>query len=274
MYLSKSVVRGMGVPTSLSLLFALLAAFVPARPAQASCLPVAEAPPALLPAAYRTAAIPEGHVLIIFSGHASFMVESPAGVGVFTDYNGYVRPPRLPDIVTMNNSHDTHYSDYVEPGVKYVLRGWDPAGGVAQHNVTIRDTLVRNVPTNLMEFGGKLSNQNSIFVVEASNICVVHLSHVHHMLSDEQVLELGRVDVLLAPIDGVWTMSHAEVLDAILRIKPRLVIPMHYGFGGHVEAFVDRAEKLYTVRWHDSDRILVSSVTLPSQTEILFLHGR
>lgn len=271
---SKSVFRGMGVPASLSLVLILLAAFVTARPAQASCLPVAEASPRLIPAAYQKTAVPEGHVLIIFAGHASFMVESPDGVGVFTDYNGYVVPPWLPDIVTMNNSHDTHYSEVVEPGIKYVLRGWDPAGGVAQHNVTVRDTLVRNIPTNLVEFGGKLRNQNSIFVIEAANICVVHLSHVHHMLSDEQVLELGRVDVLLAPIDGIWTMSHAEVLDAILRIKPRLVIPMHFGYGGNVEAFVNRAEKLYTVRRHTSDRILVSGAMLPSQTEILFLQGR
>ena len=54
--------------------------------------------------------------------------------------------PMTPDIVTMNNAHPTHYSDNVEPGVKFVLRGWDPAGGVAAHHLDYRDVKVHNVP--------------------------------------------------------------------------------------------------------------------------------
>jgi hypothetical protein len=73
--------------------------------------------------------VPEGSVSITFLGHASFLIESPAGVRVVTDYNDMIRAPVTPDIVTMNNAHPTHYSEAVEPGVKYVLRGWDPAGG-------------------------------------------------------------------------------------------------------------------------------------------------
>src|SRR5262249_39050364 len=78
--------------------------------------------------------VPGKAVSITFLGHASFLIESPAGVRVITDYNDAIRAPVTPDIVTMNNAHPTHYSEAVEPGVKYVLRGWDPAGGVANHH--------------------------------------------------------------------------------------------------------------------------------------------
>src|SRR4029077_15004745 len=76
------------------------------------------------------AAGPEGGVGLTFLGHASFLIESPQGVRIVTDYNDMIRAPLVPDIVTMNNAHPTHYSDNVEAGVKFVLRGWDPAGGV------------------------------------------------------------------------------------------------------------------------------------------------
>ena len=51
----------------------------------------------------------------------------------------------------MNNAHSTHYTDYSDPAIKHVLRGWDPGGGVALHDVTYRDVRVHNVPTNVRE---------------------------------------------------------------------------------------------------------------------------
>ena len=57
-----------------------------------------------------------------------------------TDYNGVVRPPATPDIVTMNNPHPSHYTDFVDPEIETTLRGWDPIGGRAVHNLRL-DTL-------------------------------------------------------------------------------------------------------------------------------------
>src|SRR5437667_4337742 len=98
------------------------------------------------------AAGPEGGVGLTFLGHASFLIESPQGVKIVTDYNVMIRAPMTPDIVTMNNAHPTHYSANVEPGVKFVLRGWDPAGGVAARHLDYRDVRIHNVPTNVREF--------------------------------------------------------------------------------------------------------------------------
>ncbi len=253
--------------------FLLVALTGTARPAPAAC-PVAVAGAGLISVAYAGApAVPARHVRLTFAGHASFLIETPGGASVFTDYNGYVRPPRLPDIVTMNNFHDTHYTDYVEPEIRFVLRGWDPSGGIARHNLAYRDARIRNVPTNIAEFGGKTTNGNSIFVVEAAGLCVAHLSHLHHVLSRGQVRELGRIDVLLAPIDGAWTMSHEEVMHVIAQIKPRLVIPMHYGSEDSVGLFLALAKQRYPIKRHGSDTLLVSLRTLPRSTEVLFLAG-
>jgi L-ascorbate metabolism protein UlaG (beta-lactamase superfamily) len=246
------------------------------RAALAACqVTVAGGAPDFVPAGFRLAAAEAGHVRLTYAGHASFMVESPEGVGVFTDYNGVIRPKRLPDIVTMNRAHSTHFTDVIEPGIKHVLRGWDPAGGVAHHDVTERDMRVRNVPTNLRELGGgRQANENSIFIMEAAGVCVVHLSHVHHVLAPWQLQPIKDADVLLVPIDGTVTMSHDEAFDIIDNVKPRLIIPMHYVSYRAVDVFVARAQSVgYAVRRHDSDTIEVSLKSLPKSTEVLFLQG-
>lgn len=254
-------------------LFALATLVLP-HAAFATCQPIAFAPPLLVPAAFtQTAAVPANHVRITFVGHASFLIETHEGVRALTDYNGYVTPSVLPDIVTMNNSHSSHYTDFVDPRIEYVLRGWDPAGGVARHNLSVKDLRVRNVPTNLRDWGGKLSNGNSMFVFETADLCIVHISHLHHVLSKEQLADLGRIDIAFAPIDGSTTMSHDELFEVLEAIKPQLIIPMHFSFGG-VEAFIARAKERYPVKFHDSPTIEVSFASVPRKPEVLFLQGR
>jgi L-ascorbate metabolism protein UlaG (beta-lactamase superfamily) len=147
---------------------------VGASAAQAACTGVVAG---RLGALRLVAAGPREGVSITFLGHASFLIESPGGVRIVTDYNDAIRAPVTPDIVTMNNAHPTHYSDSVEPGVKYILRGWDPAGGVASHRLEYRDVRIHNVPTNVREFGGTRYNGNSIFVFDIADLCIAHLGH-------------------------------------------------------------------------------------------------
>lgn len=267
---------GAVVPMSVSLA-------IPAGPVFATCGGMAEAPqlrphPYFMRASARgpsmMAEVPADELRIRYVGHSTFEVESPQGALVQTDYNDYIRSERLPHIVTMNNAHDSHFSYAPDKGIPHILRGWDPNGGVARHNVPFRDIRVRNVPTNFVELGeGKLSNGNSMFVIEAVGLCVVHISHLHHYLSKNQLRDLGLIDVAFAPIDGMWTMSHDELFRVLTDIRARLVIPMHYGSAAGVDAFVARAQKNWTVRRHDGDTINVSLRNMPKTPEVVFLQG-
>src|SRR5580658_3830378 len=153
--------------------------------------------PHVIPTAFDLAALNADQVRLTFIGHATFLIESPQLVRIATDYNDYVRPPVLPDIVTMNHAHDTHYTDHPDPAIKYVLRGWGPSENEpAVWDVKYRDVRVRNVPTNIRNWtGGTERNGNSIFIFEIANMCIAHLGHLHHTLSQQQLSEIGRVDV-------------------------------------------------------------------------------
>ena len=242
--------------------------------AQATCYSIAGTTPRFIPAAFGSiASVPRNHVRIDFIGHGSFEIESPAGVRIVTDFNGYLRPSRLPQIVTMNTQSETHSTEFTDPAIKYVLKGWNPAGGVAKHNLRFKDVRVRNVPTNLQNWSGRISNDSSMFVFDVSDLCIVHLGNLRHVLTRDFVAQLGRVDIALVPIDGTYTMSYDELFDVLKMIKPALIIPMQFGSAGGAEEFVARARKLWPVRRHSESWIQLSFRDLPRQSEVMFLRG-
>ncbi|HEX5077868.1 MAG TPA: MBL fold metallo-hydrolase [Geminicoccaceae bacterium] len=255
---------------------AAAAAFGMAATALANCFPIAQLPDAaqagVQPIALRPAPPARGEVRLTFLGHSSFLIETPAGVTAITDYNGAVRAAFAPDIVTMNNAHSTHYTDFVEPGVKHVLRGWGPAGGVAAHDVTEGDLRVRNVPTNVRESGGTRYNGNSIFVFEVADLCIAHLGHLHHTLTDVHLGELGQIDVLLVPADGAYTMAQELMVEVVGQIAPTLVVPMHYFSSSTLARFLELIEDSYEPIYSDTPTVTLTSLKLPYH-KVLVLPG-
>ena len=246
--------------------------FASATPSIAQCFPIAGTAPKMIPAAFRQAALAPGTVQLTFLGHSSFLIESPGGATVVTDFNGMILPPQTPDIVTMNNAHSTHFTDYVDPAVKHVLRGWDPKGGVALHDVTHLDMHVRNVPTNVRDFGGVRTNGNSIFVFEVSDMCIAHLGHLHHVLTDVHLAELGMIDVLLVPVDGSFTMAQELMVEVIEQILPAVIIPMHYFGPSTLNRFLSLIGDRYEVELMQLPVVALSRPTLPYR-KVLVLPG-
>ncbi len=242
---------------------------------RAACLlGMVDAAPRLVPASWRVAeAVPAGQVRIQYLGHSSFEIETPAGVRMITDYNGFNVAARVPDAVMMNNAHETHYTDYPDPRIRFVLRGWKPGGGMARHDVTIKDVRIHNVPTNIGEYGDPKSNGNSVFVIEVAGLCIAHVGHLHHVLTRDQLQKLGRIDVLFVPVDGSMTMGHDVALENIRLISPRLIIPMHFGFAGSPDLFFELAKKDYVIDYEEGSVLMVKRSTLPKRPEIRFLQA-
>lgn len=242
----------------------------------ANCMPVASLPKPIVPASFLKAQAKPGEVSLTFLGHASFLIETAGGASAVTDYNGYIRAPKLPDIVTMNNAHSTHFTDHPDAGIKHVLRGWAQDGNMARHSVAYRDLYVYNVPTNVRDYSGTRYNGNSIFVFSTAGLCIAHLGHLHHVLTQEHLGLLGKIDVLLVPVDGTYTMGQFDMMEVIQQIKPPLVIPMHYFNVATLARFLERmkVEYKYIVRTNDIPHVMLSRATIPSgPPEIWVLPG-
>jgi L-ascorbate metabolism protein UlaG (beta-lactamase superfamily) len=238
---------------------------------------VAGAPPRVIPAAFRLASLQADQVRISYSGHSTFLIESPRGVKIATDYNDYVKPRVLPDIATMNHAHSTHYTNHPDPGIKHVLRGWGPSPDrPARHDVQEQDVRVRNVPTNIRDWsGGTERHGNSVFVFEIANMCIAHLGHLHHTLTQQQMNEIGRVDVVMVPVDGSYTLDLDGMIEVLQGLKAPLMIPMHYFSTFSLRRFLDRlGEKSFEVEMSATPTTVISKTTLPDKPKILVLPGR
>lgn len=221
------------------------------------------------------AALASDQVRITFVGHATFLIESPKLVRIATDYNDYVRPPVVPDIATMNHAHTTHYTERPDPAIKYLLRGWRDDGKPAAWDVSYKDVRVRSIPTNIRDWnGGTQRHGNSIFVFEIGSLCIAHLGHLHHTLTQAQLDEIGRVDVVMVPVDGSWTMNLEGMAEVLQSLKAQLMIPMHYFSMSTLNRFLDRVRDKYDVEQHDTPSIVVSRATMLPKPRFLVLPGR
>jgi len=235
---------------------------------------VASNRPQALPAAYRAGALAPNEARIIYVGHSTFLIESPKQVRIATDFNDYLRTPVLPDIVTMNHAHSTHYTDRPDPDIKFVLRGWRDDGKPANHDVTYSDVHVRSVSTNIRDWnGGTERNGNSIFIFEVGSLCIAHLGHLHHTLTQQQLNDIGHVDVLLVPVDGGFTLDMEGMVEVVQAMKAPLMVPMHYFSTFTLRRFLERVNKQYEVEFAETPSFVVSKATLPSKGKFLVLPG-
>ena len=130
---------------------------------------------------------------------------------------------------------------------------------------------VYNVPTNVWKLKEVLHSDSSVFVMESAGICIAHLGHLHHALGKKQLDLMGRIDILMVPIDGYATMSHEEVMKVIADVKPKLILPMHYHFPGSKQEFTELAAPHYRIKELKTPVFQISRRDLPKKTEVLFL---
>jgi L-ascorbate metabolism protein UlaG (beta-lactamase superfamily) len=251
----------------------------PAKPEMNESCPglVAQDRARIVPAAFRLAALKDGEVRINYIGHSTFLIESPKLVRIATDYNDYVKPPVLPDIATMNHAHSTHYTDRPEPGIKHVLRGWREDGKPTDWDLQYQDVRVRSVATNIRDYyggGGTRRHGNSIFIYEVGNLCIAHLGHLHHTLNQQQLNEIGRVDVVLVPVDGGATLDLDGMVEVLVALKAPLMIPMHYFSTYTLARFMERISKDWDVERAEVPSVVISKHTLPAKPKLLVLPGR
>ena len=132
--------------------------------------------------------------------------------------------------------------------------------------------LVRNVPTDIRSpFSGVEPNGNSIFVFEAAGLCIAHLGNLDHALSDSQYAALGRMDVVMAPVDGGYMLDLPTMIAVLKRIKARIVIPMHWVGEAGLARFLAGMEDTFDVIDTGDATLTVSLRSLPDTPTVVIL---
>ena len=211
---------------------------------------------------------------IKYLGHSCFMITSDTGTKIITDPFeasyvaggglSYGQMKESADIVTVSHGHSDHNNTAVVRGNPEVVRGTAKIKGIE----------FRGIPSDHDEAGGSKRGKNTIFCFEVDGIRVCHLGDLGHQLSDKQVSELGRMDILLIPVGGYYTIDAKVATQVCNQLKSRVIIPMHFktdkcGFPiAGVGEFLKGKE---AVKKLNASEVEFKQGELPSTTQIIVL---
>ena len=267
---------------ALACLFALLATAATAQDRRIShCIAIANADPGLefIQQASWQAPLPdEFTVRLTYIDHSMFLLQTAGGLSAITDYNGFIGAvTKTPDLVTMNNAHGTHWTAFPNPDIPHILEGWRQEGLPADYNLDLGEMLVRNVTTDIRDrFDAvtRVKDGNSIFIFEVGGLCIGHLGHLHHEPSEQQYAALGRLDVVMAAVDGGLTVDTPTMTRIIKRLKSSIVLPMHWFSRQSLEIFLSGISDDFDIDRTGETSLEVSLRTLPSRPTVVVLEPR
>ncbi|MGH1444635.1 MAG: MBL fold metallo-hydrolase [Cognatishimia sp.] len=225
-------------------------------------------------AAFRDA-VPEDSVRISYIDHSAFLIQTEGGLNAVTDFTGFIGTANfLPDIVTMNHAHSSHWTPVPDPAIPHVLEGWGAFGVGIEHHLDLGEMLVRNVSTDIRSGFEVEPKGNSIFVFEVAGMCIGHLGHLHHEPDAAQYAALGRLDVVMAAVDGGRTLDFPTMMKVLTRLKASVVIPMHWFDEATLGAFLVGMSEVYDIDRGKGSDVVVSLRSLPERPKIIVLQPK
>jgi L-ascorbate metabolism protein UlaG (beta-lactamase superfamily) len=245
---------------------------------RSECLAMSNAAPRATPVSLHRAAAATDEVAITYAGHSTYFIDTPGGVRIATDYSGAYQVGRLPDVVTMNRAHATHYTLFPDPRIPHVLHGWGDDGQPARIAERIGDVFIRNVTTDIRRFyrddsgADMIKDGNSIFIFEVAGLCIGHLGHLHVALDDTHFAAIGRLDIVMVPIDGAYTMSLDGISEITRRLRASVVLPMHR-FATPLQEFMQKIGKQFEIDVRNQRTLRISRDTLPGTPTVIILDG-
>jgi L-ascorbate metabolism protein UlaG (beta-lactamase superfamily) len=171
-------------------------------------------------------------VKLTYFGHAMFLLEANGTSVLIDPYDeqcGYALAPVAAGVVVVSHEHFDHNNVKIASGSPKVIRGLRDGGkDWAEVHEQIGPLSLTTVPTYHDGSRGNDRGKNAMLIFEGEELRLVHSGDLGHTLSQEQVQALGRVDALLIPVGGHYTITATEAGTVIGQLTPRVVIPMHY----------------------------------------------
>ncbi len=214
-------------------------------------------------------------VKVRWCGHDCFEIkgkEVVIGTDPFTDAMVGLETPKMKaDIVLSSHQHGDHYD-------RRTIKEWSKEDTEVlkwkNESFEIKGVKIKGIATAHDDKDGQMRGSNTVYVFTIDEITFCHCGDLGHMLSDEQVKEIGKIDVLFIPVGGFFTIDPATASKVVEQLKPKIVIPMHYKHKGLASTF----DKLSTVddflkdkknvKKIDSTETEITKEKLPEKTEI------
>ncbi len=137
-----------------------------------------------------------------------------------------LRLPKLEaDILLVTHEHKDHNNQKIATKETFFIN--------SPGEYELRDIFIQGISSFHDKEKGKERGLNTIYTVETEEIKLCHLGDFgQEELTDEQLRNIGEIDVLMIPVGGIYTIDAKEATKVISQIEPRIVVPMHYKIPG------------------------------------------
>jgi L-ascorbate metabolism protein UlaG (beta-lactamase superfamily) len=137
----------------------------------------------------------------------------------------------------------------------------------------VKNVLLTGVRTYRDDAKGEARGRGTAFVVELDGLHTIHLGDVGHLLTQEELGDIGSVDIACVPVGG--SLNAAKTAELIAQLNPKLVVAMPVCADD-----ADCAEALAKF-FHEmggdpaaQPKLSVSISTLPQETTTVLLESR
>jgi L-ascorbate metabolism protein UlaG (beta-lactamase superfamily) len=206
---------------------------------------------------------------ITWLGHSSFRIKGSQTTVITDPYSpdlGYTAGKQTAAIVTVSHRH---------PGHSYVADvGGEPRVINGPGEYEIANTLIIGLATFHDREDGRQRGKNTVYAIQLDELSICHLGDLGHVLTAQQVEDIGNVDILLVPVGGVSTINATAAAEVVRQLEPRVVVPMHYktpAISRDLEP-VDRFLKEMSVKDTTSrPKLTLTKGNLPATTQVVLL---
>jgi L-ascorbate metabolism protein UlaG (beta-lactamase superfamily) len=208
-------------------------------------------------------------------GHSAFLITSDQGSRIIIDpYDVNFQPEHLTygrindraDAVLTTHEHGDHNGTKDLPGAPELVKG--------KGTRTIQGISIKGIPVFHDTSKGSERGENTIFTLSVDGLKICHLGDLGHLLNDQQVAEIGAIDILLIPVGGYFTIDAGQATQVAKQIKPKVLIPMHYKTekcGFPIAPVEDFLKGKSNVKHPGSSEATFAAKELPQQPEIVVL---
>ena len=188
-----------------------------------------------------SASLTAGEIKIAWYGQSMFLIVTPKGTRIVCDphYLESYRQvtPIKADLILMSHLHNDHtrleqISNAKDAKQVNALKVADGGRSTDWNEVDekFKDVRYQSVPTYHDAASGLTRGKNGCWIIDIDGIRIVHLGDLGHTLKPAQLKKFGKVDVLMVPVGGVYTLNGLDAFKVVQQIKPtRHTLPMHYG---------------------------------------------
>lgn len=208
---------------------------------------------------------------IYWYGQACFKVKGKNATVVidpyYPDFVGLKAPKDLAgDIALATHEHKDHSNlvsvegnpiQITGPG-EYEIKGVSIVGTHSFHDIE----------------KGAERGENTVYSIHMDGLNIVHLGDLGHVLTQDQINNIGQCDILMVPVGGVYTIDAKVASEVVSQLEPRIIIPMHYSIDSlkfQLDPLNNFLKEMGVELPQPQSKLSITKEKLPEETQVVVL---